>query len=348
MVDPFQFYRKAANPMFSENQRYQNPGLVKNYDYDALVIGTSMSENFRKSYIDNKLGVDSLRTSISGGTIYEQMLTERLAVSSNKNLKKIIWIVDIFSLARGLNETRAKFPFPEFMYTKNVLQGFFRYLLSTHIFIESLRKLGKFHETLSLETLNNWNDKVKFSVDITLNKYRQQIFVFRPTPDVAENVERNINESLLSNIDRDIEYIVIFPPYSFIFYCEGDYKINHEMIDFWFKAKAQFSSAAKNFSNVTIYDFQDAYEIIYDLNNYKDPSHYSQAVNDWMIDRIADKDERYLVRNEETYQKRHQNFVQAINMTSGIGELASDDNLEEHLKFLRKNILENLSRDIAP
>ena len=47
-VDPLQFYRPASfyEPYYSMQQRYQNPGLARNFPYDTVIIGASMSENF--------------------------------------------------------------------------------------------------------------------------------------------------------------------------------------------------------------------------------------------------------------------------------------------------------------
>jgi len=48
IVDPFQQYRKPwYNPYFPPQiERYLNPGLAKNYDYDSILIGTSQVETF--------------------------------------------------------------------------------------------------------------------------------------------------------------------------------------------------------------------------------------------------------------------------------------------------------------
>ena len=47
LLDPFQQYRKANfyKPIY-DNERYLNPGLAKTYDYNQVIIGSSMTENF--------------------------------------------------------------------------------------------------------------------------------------------------------------------------------------------------------------------------------------------------------------------------------------------------------------
>lgn len=51
-IDPFFHYHK---PLISDyyyrisNQRSQNDGIEKNFDYDGIIIGTSMTQNFKTS-----------------------------------------------------------------------------------------------------------------------------------------------------------------------------------------------------------------------------------------------------------------------------------------------------------
>ena len=49
-VDPFfHFHRPDTAAYYYElnSERYQNDGISRYFDYDALITGTSMSENFR-------------------------------------------------------------------------------------------------------------------------------------------------------------------------------------------------------------------------------------------------------------------------------------------------------------
>ena len=54
IVDPFFHYHAPAGWMsyYLHNQRYQNDGILKHFDYDAMITGTSMTENFKTSEMD--------------------------------------------------------------------------------------------------------------------------------------------------------------------------------------------------------------------------------------------------------------------------------------------------------
>ena len=59
-IDPLQIYRKQEilRPLFTEKQRLQVPGLARNYTSDAttLIIGSSMTANFRSAQVDERFG----------------------------------------------------------------------------------------------------------------------------------------------------------------------------------------------------------------------------------------------------------------------------------------------------
>src|SRR5207244_2667821 len=105
-VDPMQFFRRAAYaPVFSTNERYQLPGLAKNYDYDTVIAGTSMSQNFYPSYANKVLGARVLKVAISGSSAHEQFLILNVAVRTGK-VKRVIWGLDEWAFSGAPDRVR--------------------------------------------------------------------------------------------------------------------------------------------------------------------------------------------------------------------------------------------------
>ena len=55
-IDPFFHYHKPDTDKYFyslNNQRSQNDGIVKHFDYTGLITGTSMTENFSNSEAEN-------------------------------------------------------------------------------------------------------------------------------------------------------------------------------------------------------------------------------------------------------------------------------------------------------
>ena len=77
IMDPFQIFRKHDHG-FDSNQRYQNVGLINSYlnssdGYNSIIIGTSVTENFIPSEVENLLGWGKvLKLSASGASLFTQ------------------------------------------------------------------------------------------------------------------------------------------------------------------------------------------------------------------------------------------------------------------------------------
>jgi len=54
-VDPLNVYRLSAAPYYSEQARYRNPGLARHADYDAVILGTSVSLGFDRPHTNERL-----------------------------------------------------------------------------------------------------------------------------------------------------------------------------------------------------------------------------------------------------------------------------------------------------
>ena len=66
IVDPFEHYRESAILPLYDQESYNNPGIARNYDYDAVILGTSMVEMSHPSVIDECFGVSSVKLPMRG------------------------------------------------------------------------------------------------------------------------------------------------------------------------------------------------------------------------------------------------------------------------------------------
>ena len=87
VIDPYFHYHKPLEryQYVIENQRYQNNGIVKHFDYDAVITGTSMSENFKTSEMNEIFGVNAVKVPFSGSSYRE--INDNLVVVIIRSLK---------------------------------------------------------------------------------------------------------------------------------------------------------------------------------------------------------------------------------------------------------------------
>ena len=77
IIDPFEVYHKATAfipPITNGTQLYSNAGIAKNYAYDSVVIGSSMTENFRPSQLNRLFGGQFVKLCVNGGSSYEPLI----------------------------------------------------------------------------------------------------------------------------------------------------------------------------------------------------------------------------------------------------------------------------------
>jgi hypothetical protein len=136
-VDPFQYFRASSAAPFSNlMQRFQAPGIIRNYDFDTVIAGNSVVANIQNWMFDRPEFPDKpnvMNLSLWGSTIREDAYVVALALK-RKSIKTVYW-----SIGRQAAVDGFKFPdFPKCMYG-----GMYRfippycYLLNSNVFWES-------------------------------------------------------------------------------------------------------------------------------------------------------------------------------------------------------------------
>ncbi|AXK49285.1 hypothetical protein CRU87_05305 [Aliarcobacter trophiarum LMG 25534] len=337
IVDPIQIYHSQislnnSKIKYFKEQRYQNIGLINNFinrsdeNYNTIIMGTSMSENFIPSKFEKLLnnGDKVLKLTMSGGRPLEQYTLIRKALETGK-IKKVFW--DIHSYYIYLNETQKdeKHNFPYELYSNNLFiqigfylfnEDYIRY--SWDIFIGKVN-WTKWSE--SLDTLYFWYDRdvknKKFELygnDNNLDKLNKNIIHRNINYEeiIHKNYEYpNIENYILSVIKEfpDIEFNVYFPPYSTWFYRNS--KV--EDVNRFLYGRIYLVSKLKEFNNLNIYAFDNIYEIVNNIYNYKDYGHYRASINDLIMTSMIKKENLLNEQNINEYLKNMINNINSYN-----------------------------------
>lgn len=324
VVDPYQYYRSAPyRKYYSGEQRWQAPGLAQNYHYDNIVLGTSMTENFLPSRVNNIFDTEhTMKLSISGSSMYEQRLIAELAFNSKNEIKNVIWEVYFSSLSYDVNYVSDVFPM--FLYDKNKINDL-KYLFNLTTTKESIRYifdnigLGdlisylfvmKNNPERELEYLNFWGNDVVFGREKALEDYEQnrenrndQAIVYRVEP-MKANIDNNIIPFIKENPSTNFYFF--YPPLS-ILANKSIYERNSQNIENIISVRKYFFEQIKDFDNAFLYDFSTDQDIIFNLDNYKDMGHYSPEINQFILDSIAKGDKHKVT--EDNINKFLDDFI---------------------------------------
>ncbi|WP_054954700.1 copper amine oxidase N-terminal domain-containing protein [Paenibacillus dakarensis] len=300
VLDPLQFYRKATwyKPFLSSDARYQNPGLAKNYDYDIIIIGTSMTQNFLPSEVGQALDGTAMKLAIEGSTADEHYYTAKLALETGK-IKKILWGLDYFSLKA--NTKQASEQFPAYMYDE-VWWNDYKYLFNYSVYDQLFKSLyGRMlgNKGRELEYLNNWNNRAVFGAGEVMKSYdkaSQRDVYFGINEESLDVVQKSFTDHILSLVKAypEVEFYFYYPPYSILRQTMW-YESNPARFDNQIAMRKWMFEQLEAQGHVKLYDFQSESDWTYNLDLYKDLSHHKQDVNSWIAEAIGQDDSRYRV-----------------------------------------------------
>ena len=284
-LDPFEHYRESAIlPTYSQ-ESYNNPGIARNYDYDAVILGTSMVEMSHPSVIDESFGVRSVKLPMRGSHT-AQMGWQLKHVLEKRELSLAILGVDAYSLMGPPDDTEE---IVDYLWNDNALDDV-NYLLNRDVLLVEIPRLlqnrGKPLDA-KRDGMFQWTDVVfsKESVLQSLSFSAQQ-----PMQDADSRLERsteNIARHLQAHIAAHPEtrFCLYMPPYSVgYWYLMTRGGLSEQQ----FRSRARVCEMLLEYPNVEIYDFSSRVDLITDLDAYFDYSHHSGEVSDRIMREMAE------------------------------------------------------------
>lgn len=144
VIDPyFHYHRPLDSVQYIMNrgqERYQNDGILKNFDYDAVIIGTSLVETMKTSEFDSLFGVCSVKVPFASATYREINENLRRAFAANREIRYVVRCLDYEKLLEE-KDAMAYTTYPEYLYDSNPWNDV-RYLFSKDIFKVTLQFLN--------------------------------------------------------------------------------------------------------------------------------------------------------------------------------------------------------------
>ncbi|MFN2169007.1 MAG: hypothetical protein ACK2U9_22465, partial [Anaerolineae bacterium] len=283
VVDPLRYYHPPWFGIgYSDNQRYQAPGLVRHESYDTVLVGTSHTETFTAESMAQFLGSRALNLSVSGSSIVEQSeILER--VLEEGQARRVLWEMSYPSFSTGERLVDAS-AFPAFLYHPGA-ETPFRYLVSWDTLEESLAALGG-RRPSSLDDLHRWDLEFEFGKERVLANwdYMQERWndSLRATWALyavsAGDIPRLVATYVAAPIQAhpEIRFDLLFLPSSSLDYV-NDFQVSAGRLARRMALRRAVGNAVDGLANAVIWDFQMVRTLTEDLGRYKDLEHFDQA-----------------------------------------------------------------------
>lgn len=316
VIDPF-FHYHAPLPCLQYRifyQRYQNDGIVKHFDYDAVITGNSMCENFKASELDALFGTNAIKVPFSGASSKELDLNNRTAIKYNPDIRMLVMDLDYDNLVSDKDAmSYDAADYPDFLYDRNPFNDV-KYLFNKSIFKYSLDVLSYTRSgrtTTSFDDYSFWDaPDAAYGQDVILMSYeRPGVAGHEARLDAAErellrgNLTQNILETARAN--PQIDFYLFIPPFS-MYYWDKQQRLG--LLEYRFETEREVIELLLPYENIRLFSFTDEFDLAQDFDRYKDYIHYDSGVNSWMLECMAAGSHELTRDNYEAYLARVRDF----------------------------------------
>lgn len=289
-IDPsFQYHLPYGNiKAVYLNERYQNAGLAKNLEYDTVILGSSVTANFRLSQFNELFDAQTVKLTFPGGCFSDFETALNLCFETH-DVKRVFWSIDPKILMTPYDEEPT--PLPEYLYNFNPFDDV-KYLFNKDVLLEQcgesiLATLSG--EGQSLDDAFTWDTKYEFSHEHALWSYVRPDWEEEPqSADAYDDIIDQNLECVLSFVKAhpDTEFYLMTPPYSMLYWDrilrDGSYTAVLKLYDRLLEELPQYE-------NVHYYCFA-VDEVTIPLGNYTDEVHFSGEISRYLAEYMAKND----------------------------------------------------------
>ncbi|RTJ08662.1 hypothetical protein C3H94_00745 [Campylobacter jejuni] len=322
IYDPYQFYHKPyfRETTFIDDMRLQARAVIKFYDYNSYILGSSILRATSAEEANEKLGNKWANISIYGSKLNERKIILDYIFSQKPETKNIIYSLDSYLLV-NIPDKKVDF---DFIYDQNFFNKFKIYINQKFLLCAlqySTKCTGG-----NLEQISQWlNDRLDATgIDLWLkhaNSTTKKIIINNY---IKQGVNSQFKTKENVNINNNIKYIqkylitffksnpqthfyLIIPPESRLFWRSGKVENYFDKDSGLFFSKYKtilkwFIQETQKYPNVKIYGFDDL-DFPSNLTYYVDAVHYIPKINSMQLDAIKNHTHILTPQNMDQYFK---------------------------------------------
>lgn len=302
IVDPFFQYHKPIEgfPYIVDHQVNMNPGLAKNMEYDSILLGSSMTVSFNTDWFQECMGLKTQKLSYNGAYPKDQAnIMDIVFDVKGDSVNQVFLCIDELNYSGDVDQT--KFEIPKHLYD-NYYFNDVKYLFNKDVVLDYILRA-----VADPKDKSDWNMIYK---PWWQDEHYQKAIVlmyYEPSPEAEvapdadvflERIEANLDTNILPYIEAHPEttFTIFYPPYSILYW---NNVCREKRLDVVIEKYRYMTERLLEYDNVEIFFFQNEEEIICNLNNYADYTHYHGRICRYMVECFANGERRVTMDNLE-------------------------------------------------
>lgn len=298
VIDPYMHYHSpwfGMTAQRSDDSRYENYGIARFADYDAIMLGTSVTQDAKASEFNAQFDANAIKIKFSGSYFKELGDFLKFAYDHHDDkIEQVFWVLDITHVLTTA-DTVGHTDNPEYLYDDNFWNDS-QYLLNKDVAPDLLRPL------FNLSPLDHdhqvWNDPTGWETLVATygpnrpEQQPEQEFTEQLAAQILGNYETNILS--IAREHPETQFYFIFPPGNSFFW---DYVHRYGEYTCYMEGIEMVMREMLVLDNVQVYSFIDDPDKTMDLDRYKDRVHFDPAIMSEIIANVAAGEGRITVEN---------------------------------------------------
>ena len=302
LVDPFFHYH---TPYFNlepviDDEINQNPGMADYFEYDSIILGSSMTQNFTASSFDKVFPEGGKTIKLTYSAIRTGNMNWILSKAHASRKVKNVYLgldIDPFTDTYG----NYYFPISEYLYDDNPFNDV-KYVFNKEVILRSLNCIKSNLNGSIPDPDEAYKWEATFSKEEALKSVYWNLTDW-PDPvynsEYIENAKKNFTNNVEPHIANhpETQYYIFLPPYSVLWW---NMKLANGTIDNILEVDEYLISELVKYDNVKLFGLQNMTDVTTNLENYKDYNHYSPAINDEIMHIMAG--DKYLLTKDNYHE----------------------------------------------
>ena len=307
LTDPFfHFHAPQTESYYYQlsNQRSQNDGITRHFDYTGIITGTSVTKNFKVSQADALFKEAFIKIPYDGASYRDINESIARALERNPGIKMIVRGLDLeFILAPKDYMSYEMDELPGYLYDSDWLNDI-RYVLNRDVFFTWTSRMiidKRIHHTepgiTSFDEYGSWilspgfrpDGIVQFSPGVPVHLTAEQ------EKDVRANVRQNITD--LADLYQDTEFCYFIPPNCMVWWYK---KTEDGSVFSIVEAEKIMMEEVLQHSNIRLFTWNNRTDLTGNLDNYEDSIHFDKWINEFILQSIKDN---YGLITRDNYEK---------------------------------------------
>lgn len=334
--DPLQVFHKSY---FTKEKRYAKTresirAIVRDNDFDGLILGSSFSVNFSAKEVGKKLGNKYMNLSMCAGTMVENALLLN-HVFKEKEINDVLYTFSSNYMGMSVNAHLFDLSNYDFLYSDNIFERFkiygnTKYSVCAITFSQNEKCVGEVRnmdkpyawdtEEINMKRFGGFDvwlknkDNGELQKDFKRITNSNKISEYRLENDYNQKMEKFLDDNLFKFVreNPNVKFRILIAPVTNLHIALlARTSSTYGRLVHFIASQKKLVEMAEKYKNVTVYGFQN--DNINEIKNYKDLTHYHPDINSYMLNRVQDGKNILTLKNVDEYFKKVEKTARTYN-----------------------------------